>query len=214
MLPIPPFTHRTRTFIHYMISDSHSQIYVHMCRCACMCHYIWYTTHIQTYAHMHPCIHPYIHHTFFAQTHTFCIHIHTHMDAYTLSIQQTEKPVRILALSTSLANARDIGLWIGASSTSLFNFHPNVRPVPLEIRVQGMVWYVCMHFFCMHVCSVVCMYGWIGLDMVAWNDGWMDGGMEKCFGWRGCAYVCVEVHMRCVPVVLCNACKFEQDVYW
>jgi len=44
---------------------------------------------------------------------------------------------RIVALSTSLANAKDIGEWIGANPQSLFNFHPNVRPVPLEIHIQG-----------------------------------------------------------------------------
>jgi pre-mRNA-splicing helicase BRR2 len=50
---------------------------------------------------------------------------------------QLENKIRIVALSTSLANARDVAEWIGASSQSLFNFHPNVRPVPLEIHLQG-----------------------------------------------------------------------------
>lgn len=50
---------------------------------------------------------------------------------------QTENPIRILGLSTSVANAKDLGEWLGAKSHSAFNFHPNVRPVPLEIRVQG-----------------------------------------------------------------------------
>jgi len=50
---------------------------------------------------------------------------------------QTENPIRIVGLSTSVANARDLGEWIGAKSHSSFSFHPNVRPVPLEIRVQG-----------------------------------------------------------------------------
>eukprot|EP00897_Mesotaenium_endlicherianum_P008156 jgi/Mesen1/7369/ME000381S06604 len=45
--------------------------------------------------------------------------------------------VRIVALSTSLANARDLGEWIGASSHGLFNFSPATRPVPLEIHIQG-----------------------------------------------------------------------------
>eukprot|EP01125_Pyxidicula_operculata_P014589 TRINITY_DN4878_c0_g1_i1.p1 TRINITY_DN4878_c0_g1~~TRINITY_DN4878_c0_g1_i1.p1 ORF type:complete len:2162 (+),score=668.51 TRINITY_DN4878_c0_g1_i1:53-6538(+) len=45
--------------------------------------------------------------------------------------------IRIVALSTSLANAKDIGEWVGATPHSLFNFHPNVRPVPLEIHLQG-----------------------------------------------------------------------------
>jgi pre-mRNA-splicing helicase BRR2 len=50
---------------------------------------------------------------------------------------QTHKPIRIVALTTSLANARDLGEWIGCTSHGLFNFHPNVRPVPLEIHIQG-----------------------------------------------------------------------------
>eukprot|EP00898_Chlorokybus_atmophyticus_P007000 jgi/Chlat1/7300/Chrsp58S06941 len=50
---------------------------------------------------------------------------------------QTDHPMRIVGLSASLANAKDLGEWVGASSHGLFNFHPNVRPVPLEVRIQG-----------------------------------------------------------------------------
>ncbi|CAO3589811.1 unnamed protein product [Absidia cylindrospora] len=50
---------------------------------------------------------------------------------------QTQNPIRIVALSTSLANARDVGEWIGTTSHSTFNFHPSVRPVPLEIHIQS-----------------------------------------------------------------------------
>jgi pre-mRNA-splicing helicase BRR2 len=46
--------------------------------------------------------------------------------------------IRIVALSASLANARDLGEWIGAPSHGLFNFPPAVRPVPLEITFR--VW--------------------------------------------------------------------------
>ncbi|KAG1326813.1 DExH-box ATP-dependent RNA helicase DExH12 [Cocos nucifera] len=45
--------------------------------------------------------------------------------------------IRIVALSASLANAKDLGEWIGATSHGLFNFPPGVRPVPLEIHIQG-----------------------------------------------------------------------------
>ncbi|KAK1376812.1 U5 small nuclear ribonucleoprotein helicase [Heracleum sosnowskyi] len=45
--------------------------------------------------------------------------------------------IRIVALSTSLANAKDLGEWIGATSHGLFNFSPSVRPVPLEIHIEG-----------------------------------------------------------------------------
>ncbi|CAN7039033.1 unnamed protein product [Brassica rapa subsp. trilocularis] len=50
---------------------------------------------------------------------------------------QGENKIRIVALSTSLANAKDLGEWIRASSHGLFNFPPGVRPVPLEIHIQG-----------------------------------------------------------------------------
>ncbi|KAI9907622.1 hypothetical protein PsorP6_002761 [Peronosclerospora sorghi] len=46
--------------------------------------------------------------------------------------------MRILALSNSIANGRDVGEWLGASAPEgIFNFHPHTRPQPLEIRVQG-----------------------------------------------------------------------------
>ncbi|WZZ46843.1 hypothetical protein YC2023_043102 [Brassica napus] len=50
---------------------------------------------------------------------------------------QGDNKIRIVALSTSLANAKDLGEWIGATSHGLFNFPPGVRPVPLEIHIQG-----------------------------------------------------------------------------
>jgi pre-mRNA-splicing helicase BRR2 len=50
---------------------------------------------------------------------------------------QIEKPIRIVALSSPLANSKDVAQWIGAGTHSTFNFHPNVRPVPLELHIQG-----------------------------------------------------------------------------
>ncbi|KAG5281442.1 hypothetical protein AALO_G00072250 [Alosa alosa] len=50
---------------------------------------------------------------------------------------QIERPIRIVALSSSLANAKDVAHWLGCSTTATFNFHPNVRPVPLELHIQG-----------------------------------------------------------------------------
>jgi pre-mRNA-splicing helicase BRR2 len=47
------------------------------------------------------------------------------------------KPLRLVGLSTSIANARDVGDWLGAGPSGTFGFHPQVRPVPLEIRIQG-----------------------------------------------------------------------------
>jgi len=51
--------------------------------------------------------------------------------------QQNNSSMRIVGLSASLANARDVGEWIGVSSKSLFNFSPKVRPWPLEIYFQS-----------------------------------------------------------------------------
>ncbi|XP_033632749.1 U5 small nuclear ribonucleoprotein 200 kDa helicase-like [Asterias rubens] len=50
---------------------------------------------------------------------------------------QIERNIRLLAFSSSLANAKDVAQWLGASTTNTFNFHPNVRPVPLEMHIQG-----------------------------------------------------------------------------
>ena len=42
---------------------------------------------------------------------------------------QRETPIRIVGLATSLANAKDLGEWIGATSHGLFNFPPGA-PAP------------------------------------------------------------------------------------
>ncbi len=42
-------------------------------------------------------------------------------------------PLRIVGLSASLANAREVGEWMGVPLKGLFNFSPKVRPAPLEI---------------------------------------------------------------------------------
>jgi len=49
----------------------------------------------------------------------------------------TNNPVRIIGLSTALANARDLADWLGIKQTGLYNFKPSVRPVPLEVHIQG-----------------------------------------------------------------------------
>jgi pre-mRNA-splicing helicase BRR2 len=51
--------------------------------------------------------------------------------------QQEGKPLRIVGLSASLANAREVGEWMGVPNKSLFNFSPKVRPIPLEIYFQS-----------------------------------------------------------------------------
>ena len=50
---------------------------------------------------------------------------------------QTENSMRIVGLSVSLSNARDIGEWIGATKHTIYNFSPHVRSVPLELHIQS-----------------------------------------------------------------------------
>jgi len=50
---------------------------------------------------------------------------------------QIGQTIRIVALSSSLSNAKDISQWLGCGATAFFNFHPNVRPVPLEMHIQA-----------------------------------------------------------------------------
>ncbi|CAO1425873.1 unnamed protein product [Diamesa hyperborea] len=50
---------------------------------------------------------------------------------------QVEKQIRIVALSASLSDAKDVAQWLGCNSNATFNFHPSVRPIPLELHVQG-----------------------------------------------------------------------------
>lgn len=51
---------------------------------------------------------------------------------------QTEKNIRIVGLSNAISNAKDLGEWIGASGSSIFNFDPGVRPLPLHVEVTGL----------------------------------------------------------------------------
>ena len=55
-------------------------------------------------------------------------------------LQQSETSgggIRIVGLSASLANARDVGEWMGVPSKSLFNFSPKARAFPLEVYFQS-----------------------------------------------------------------------------
>lgn len=56
---------------------------------------------------------------------------------------QTELPMRIVGLGVSLANARDVGEWIDAKKHDIYNFGPDVRPIPLDLVVQP---YTIPHF--------------------------------------------------------------------
>lgn len=50
---------------------------------------------------------------------------------------QTDNNMRLIGLSVSLANARDLGEWVGATKHSIYNFSPHVRAVPLELHIQS-----------------------------------------------------------------------------
>ncbi|KAJ2722989.1 Pre-mRNA splicing [Coemansia sp. Benny D115] len=50
---------------------------------------------------------------------------------------QLERAIRIVGLSVPLSNARDVAAWIGAPQHAVYSFHPAVRPVPLEMRIQA-----------------------------------------------------------------------------
>jgi pre-mRNA-splicing helicase BRR2 len=45
--------------------------------------------------------------------------------------------LRLVGLGAPIANAREVGEWIGVPPKSLFNFSPQVRPTPLEIFFQS-----------------------------------------------------------------------------
>ncbi|KAL5615238.1 hypothetical protein BROUX41_005294 [Berkeleyomyces rouxiae] len=49
----------------------------------------------------------------------------------------TNNPVRLLGMSTACANATDLANWLGVKEGGLFNFKPSVRPVPLEMYIDG-----------------------------------------------------------------------------
>ncbi len=52
---------------------------------------------------------------------------------------------RIIGLSTAISNAHDLASWMGIDTENsgskgtfgLYNFRPNVRPVPMEVHIQG-----------------------------------------------------------------------------
>ena len=52
---------------------------------------------------------------------------------------QKEGSVRLVGMSTACANATDLANWLGVKRTEggLFNFRHSVRPVPLEIYIDG-----------------------------------------------------------------------------
>lgn len=49
---------------------------------------------------------------------------------------QLEAPTRMIGLAVSLANGGDVGEWLGAEKSNIFNFAPSARPVPMEVHLQ------------------------------------------------------------------------------
>ncbi|XP_036325635.1 activating signal cointegrator 1 complex subunit 3 [Rhagoletis pomonella] len=49
----------------------------------------------------------------------------------------TGRTIRIVGLSTALANAQDLANWLGIKKMGLYNFKPSVRPVPLQVHING-----------------------------------------------------------------------------
>lgn len=49
----------------------------------------------------------------------------------------TKNAVRLLGMSTACANATDLANWLGVKEEGLFNFRHSVRPVPLELYIDG-----------------------------------------------------------------------------
>ncbi|KZV62423.1 Sec63-domain-containing protein [Peniophora sp. CONT] len=50
---------------------------------------------------------------------------------------QTEIKTRIVACGVSLANARDLGEWLGCPAHAIFNFPPAARPLDMDIHIQS-----------------------------------------------------------------------------
>ncbi|CRL02261.1 CLUMA_CG015304, isoform A [Clunio marinus] len=49
----------------------------------------------------------------------------------------TTRKIRIVGLSTALANAKDLANWLEIGQMGLYNFKPSVRPVPLSVHISG-----------------------------------------------------------------------------
>ena len=54
-----------------------------------------------------------------------------------VSAQPEVVKTRIVAFAVSLANARDLGDWIGAPAHAVFNFPPGARPLPMDLHFQS-----------------------------------------------------------------------------
>lgn len=51
--------------------------------------------------------------------------------------QKQNRHIRVIGLSTALANASDLGDWLGIKGVGLYNFSHSVRPVQLQVHISG-----------------------------------------------------------------------------
>jgi len=54
-----------------------------------------------------------------------------------LIASKTGNKVRMIGLSTAMANGVDVAEWFGVPRHFFFNFRPHVRPVPITIYFDG-----------------------------------------------------------------------------
>lgn len=50
---------------------------------------------------------------------------------------QNEYHLRFIGLGNSIANSNNFADWLGVTNANCFNFHPQVRPIPVEISLQS-----------------------------------------------------------------------------
>lgn len=51
--------------------------------------------------------------------------------------RRTGRKIRLVGLSTAVANAQDLAAWLNIEKAGLYNFSSSVRPVPIEVHVSG-----------------------------------------------------------------------------
>ncbi|KAG9508941.1 small nuclear ribonucleoprotein helicase, partial [Fragariocoptes setiger] len=69
-------------------------------------------------------------------------YISSQLSASAASIQQhqtsnSDNVIRIVALAAPIANAEDLGSWLHANRGVMYNFHPSIRPVRLDLHIRG-----------------------------------------------------------------------------
>lgn len=62
-----------------------------------------------------------------------------------LIASKTGNKVRMIGLSTAMANGVDVAEWFGVPRHFFFNFRPHVRPVPITIYFDGFR-YIFFHY--------------------------------------------------------------------